>query len=376
MCGIAGWVDYGAELTRERAVLERMTRTMALRGPDAEGHWIDRHVALGHRRLAVIDLVGGAQPMIDSTGGSHVVLVYTGEVYNFRELRAQMTERGHAFKTQSDTEVVLRAYREWGAAFVEKLRGMYAFALWDGALEELLLVRDRVGIKPLYYQVTPAGAIFGSEPKAILSHPLGRPIADRDGLCAILTFRSKPPGAAVFREIREMRPGHVVRVRRGGASELPYWKLEARPHTDDLPRTIRNVRDLLDSTVAEQLVSDVPLCTLLSGGLDSSIVTALAQDALRAEGEGPVRSFSVDFVGHTENFEPEPGREAPDGPFVGEVVRHVGSAHDTIMLTSAGAHVQNGFVLHSDWFASRSSGREGICFEAAMSGRTYALEGC
>ncbi|WP_437766458.1 asparagine synthase (glutamine-hydrolyzing) [Sorangium sp. So ce281] len=335
MCGIAGWVDYERDLTLERDVLQTMTATMKLRGPDDEGLWLAPRAALGHRRLAIIDLDGGRQPMIaDQDGAPVAVLIYTGEVYNFRELRGELEARGHRFKTRSDTEVVLHAYLEWGAGFPRRLNGMFAFALWDVRAEELLLVRDRLGIKPLFYQQIGSAVLFGSEPKAILANPLAPPVVDVGGLRELLAF-VKTPGASVFRDMREVRPGHVVHVRRDGISERRYWALESRPHEDDLQATIRAVRGLLEDTVARQLISDVPLCSLLSGGLDSSAVTALAQRALRAEGAGPVRSFSVEFAGHAEHFTPDALRSTPDTPYVAEVARHVGSDHAGIVLSAA-----------------------------------------
>ncbi|WP_438031624.1 asparagine synthase (glutamine-hydrolyzing) [Sorangium sp. So ce204] len=335
MCGIAGWVDYERDLTLERDVLQTMTATMRLRGPDDEGVWLAPRAALGHRRLAIIDLDGGRQPMIaDQDGAPVAVLIYTGEVYNFRELRGELEARGHRFKTHSDTEVVLHAYLEWGAGFPRRLNGMFAFALWDVRAEELLLVRDRLGIKPLFYQRIGSAVLFGSEPKAILANPLASPVVDAGGLRELLAF-VKTPGASVFRDMREVRPGHVVHVRRDGISERRYWALEVRPHEDDLQATIRAIRGLLEDTVARQLISDVPLCSLLSGGLDSSAVTALAQRALRAEGAGPVRSFSVEFAGHAEHFTPDALRSTQDTPYVAEVARHVGSDHAGIVLSAA-----------------------------------------
>ncbi|MDI1449808.1 asparagine synthase (glutamine-hydrolyzing) [Polyangium sp. 6x1] len=334
MCGIAGWVDFERDLMQERELARRMTATMAKRGPDAEGLWLSPRAALGHRRLSIIDLEGGRQPMIATENGAPVaVLVYTGEVYNFRELRAELESLGHRFETRSDTEVVLHAYLQWGASFPERLEGMFAFALWDERKQELLLVRDRLGIKPLYYQPTPAGVLFGSEPKAILENPLAPPVVDADGLRDILVF-VKTPGRAVFRDMREVKPGHVLHIRKDGITERQYWALEARPHTDDLATTIRTIRELLEDIVSRQLISDVPLCSLLSGGLDSSVVTALAQKALLAEGAGPVRSFSVDFVGQTENFQADEFRASPDAPFVADVARHVASVHSDIVLSS------------------------------------------
>ncbi|MCG3041861.1 asparagine synthase (glutamine-hydrolyzing) [Streptomyces fenghuangensis] len=334
MCGIVGWVDFERDLSQERTTTEAMTRTMACRGPDAEGVWLGRHAAIGHRRLSVIDLEGGRQPMLSEEGGlPPVVLTFSGEIYNYRELRSELASRGHRFRTQSDTEVVLRAYLEWGQDMAGRLNGMFAFGIWDARREELLLVRDRLGVKPLYYHPTPNGVLFGSEPKAILANPEIPRRVNADGLREILDM-VKTPEHAVFTGMSEVRPGHLVRVRRQGLSKHRYWALEAVEHTDSLDRTVRTVRELLEDIVSRQLISDVPLCSLLSGGLDSSAVTALAAKALKEQGAGPVRSFSVDFVGAAENFVPDPLRSTPDAPFVRDLAELVEADHREILLDS------------------------------------------
>ncbi|HEX8646187.1 MAG TPA: asparagine synthase (glutamine-hydrolyzing) [Thermoleophilaceae bacterium] len=330
MCGIAGWVDYARDLTTEADTARAMTREMALRGPDDEGLWLSEHAAIGHRRLAVIDIEGGKQPMVDPSG--QVVLTYSGEVYNYRELRDELRARGHEFATESDTEVVLRSYLEWGAELVDRLNGMYAFAIWDGRSEELLLVRDRIGVKPLFFYELPDGILFGSEPKAILANPLVRRKIDTTGFCGFLTG-SPTPGRTPFTGVHDLKPGRLLRASRDGIDVRTYWKLESRPHEDDLPETIANVRSLLEDIVSRQLVSDVPLCMLLSGGLDSSVLTALAQRAVNGDGHpGELRSFAVDFEGYAENFRPDDMRDTPDRPFVHDVAQHVGSRHRDIML--------------------------------------------
>ncbi|MGB8994352.1 MAG: asparagine synthase (glutamine-hydrolyzing) [Pseudonocardiaceae bacterium] len=335
MCGITGWVDYGRDLRGQEPVLAQMVATMACRGPDAQGTWIGPRVALGHRRLSVIDIEGGRQPMsVDAEGRTVAVMTYSGEVYNYRELRAELATDGHRFRTESDTEVVLHAYLQWGEDFAERLNGMYAFALWDTQAEQLLLVRDRMGIKPLYYAETEHGLLFGSEPKAIFANPLIEPVVDANGLREILAF-VKNPGQAVYRDLRELRPGSLLRVNRQGITVRRYWKLEAHEHTDDLDTTVATVRGLLDDIVGRQLISDVPLCSLLSGGLDSSAVTALAAGQLAASGRGPVRSFAVDFTGYADNFTADPMRDTPDAPFVHELARHVGADHSDIVLSTS-----------------------------------------
>ncbi|MFF7794792.1 asparagine synthase (glutamine-hydrolyzing) [Streptomyces sp. NPDC007991] len=330
MCGITGWVSFDRELSAETATLDAMTETMACRGPDDRGVWTEGPAALGHRRLAIIDLPGGRQPMTAATPHGTVALVYSGEAYNFTELRGELAARGHRFTTDSDTEVVLRGYLEWGDAVAERLNGMYAFAVWDGRTGRLLLIRDRMGIKPLYYHPTPDGVLFGSEPKAILANPLARRRVGLDGLRELFTM-VKTPGHAVWEGMREVEPGTVVTVDRTGVRHRTYWELRTRPHTDDRDTTVATVRSLLDDIVRRQLVADVPRCTLLSGGLDSSAMTALAARQLAEHGER-VRSFAVDFAGQADNFVADDLRATPDTPFVHDVARDAGTDHQDIVL--------------------------------------------
>lgn len=335
MCGIAGWVAYGHDLNDQRHVLDRMNDTMALRGPDAQGLWINGPVGLCHRRLSIIDLEGGRQPMVATheNRSTAAVLTYAGEVYNFEELRSELRTLGHRFDTRSDTEVVLHGYLEWGEGFVHRLNGMYAFAIWHIHTRELLLVRDRMGVKPLYYFKTDDGVIFGSEPKAILANPLAKRHVDADGLREILQM-VKTPGQAVFEGMREVRPGELVRVSEKGLTTRRYWQLEAREHTDNLDRTIHTTRELLEDIMSRQIVADVPLCSLLSGGLDSSIVTALASKKLRSNGDGNIRSFSLDFADHGSTFVSNTFNVAPDTPFVRALVERIHSDHEEIVLDS------------------------------------------
>ncbi|WP_425548861.1 asparagine synthase (glutamine-hydrolyzing), partial [Amycolatopsis ultiminotia] len=334
MCGIAGWVDFGRDLTAERSVVEAMTVALSRRGPDASGVWLGSRAGLGHTRNSVIDLVGGVQPMVAGEEvAAPVVLSYSGEVYNFRELRVELEGRGHRFRTRSDTEVVLRSYLEWGEECGLRLEGMFAFAVWDGRTEELVLVRDRLGIKPLFYAEVPGGLLFASEPKALLAGGV-RPVVDGDGLRELFST-AKTPGQAVFRDMRELLPGHSLRFGFSGSVVRRYWRLEARPHGDDLEGTVGRVRSLLEEIVTRELVADVPLCSLLSGGIDSSSVTALANAARLRNGDDPVRTITTTFVGYAENFRRDDTRDTPDGPYATELARYVGTDHTDIVLGTA-----------------------------------------
>ncbi|MEU4203937.1 asparagine synthase (glutamine-hydrolyzing) [Streptomyces sp. NPDC026294] len=335
MCGITGWVDYAHDLRREKATVEAMNNTLGLRGPDARGVWVGPHAGLGHTRNSIIDLAGGIQPMAaEEDGRTLAVLTYSGEVYNFKQLRSELESRGHRFRTRSDTEVVLRSYLEWGAGCAERLEGMFAFGVWDLRTEELLLVRDRLGIKPLFYSVRPDGVLFGSEPKALLAHPDIEPVVGVPELQELFST-AKTPGQAVFRDMRELLPGHTMTVSRSGVRERRYWALEARPHTDDLDATVGHIRSLLEEIVTRELVADVPLCTTLSGGIDSSVVTSLAAKAREEAGDEAVRTITATFVGYSENFRPDDQRDTPDAPYAAELARHVGADHTDIVLGTA-----------------------------------------
>ncbi|MCC9306139.1 asparagine synthase (glutamine-hydrolyzing) [Kitasatospora sp. RB6PN24] len=329
MCGITGWVSFHHDARTQAPVIEAMTATMARRGPDAGGVWLGTHAALGHRRLSVIDLAGGIQPMTHA----QVVLSYSGEVYNHHELRAELRRLGYEFHTRSDTEVVLHGYREWGDGVAERLEGMYAFAIWDGRRERLLLVRDRLGVKPLYWAEVDGGLAFGSEPKALFAHPEVHPRVDAAGLreAYSLLFNTGP---TLWTGVHEVQPGGLLALDRSGITEHRYWQLEARPHTDDQAGTIEHVRSLVNRAARAQVEADVPLCSLLSGGLDSTVITALAADESRHI-EGPqarLRSYAVDYSDQAEKFTGDVLRTGHDTPFATEAGAFIGTDHSTVVL--------------------------------------------
>lgn len=329
MCGITGWVGFRPAQEDRHAVIEAMTATLARRGPDAGGTWLGEHAAIGHRRLAVIDLEGGVQPMASGPA----VLTFSGEVYNHHELRIELARRGHAFGTRSDTEVVLRSYLEWGPDCVDRLDGMFAFAIWDATAQRLFLARDRLGVKPLFYAELDGGLVFGSEPKALFAHPGVSPKVDADGFrhAYSLLFETGP---TVWAGVRELPPGMVALFDRGGLTERTYWRLEAREHTDDLDTTIARIGELTGRAARSQLEADVPRCSLLSGGLDSTVLTALLADELRTH-EGPgarIRSYAVDYTDQAESFTGDVLRTGHDTPYAAEAGRFIGTEHDTVVL--------------------------------------------
>lgn len=334
MCGITGWVAWDRDLTDHRDTLERMVSTMACRGPDQAGTWVSQRAALGHRRLAVTDIPGGRQPMTAQRRdcATAAVVTFSGEIYNHSELRKEMEHRGRVFRTRSDTEVLLHAYLEWGEHLTERLVGMFAFAIWDTRQQELLLVRDRLGIKPLYYAECAGGLVFGSEPKALLANPLFAPEVDAEGLVDVFSLAVKIPGTAVYRGMHEVRPGWQIRASRSGLKHRNYWRLESHAHTDDLATTAATVHDLLAGAVSSQLGADVPVGTLLSGGLDSSLITALAAKGMAGPGTPPLATYSVDFADSEQDFHADALHISRDAPFVRQMVAHAGTNHTEVVI--------------------------------------------
>ncbi|MFI7412618.1 asparagine synthase (glutamine-hydrolyzing) [Streptomyces sp. NPDC049627] len=333
MCGITGWASFHHDARTRAPVIEAMTATLAPRGPDAGGVWLGERAAVGHRRLAVIDLAGGVQPMTDRPEAPTAVLSYSGEVYNHHELRTELRGRGHEFRTRSDTEVVLRAYAEWGEEMAGRLDGMFAFAVWDERAQRLLLVRDRLGVKPLFWAAVGGGLAFASEPKALFQHPEIRPSVDADGLREAygLLFGTGP---TVWSGVREVEPGGLLVLDRDGLRERRYWQLEAGAHPDDRDATVDRIRSLVGTAARSQLEADVPLCSLLSGGIDSTVLTALLAGELRLR-EGPgarIRSYAVDYSDQSAQFTGDVLRTGHDTPYATEAGAFLGTDHSTVVL--------------------------------------------
>ncbi|VBB08352.1 asparagine synthase [Lucifera butyrica] len=333
MCGITGWIDWEKDLTREQETLVAMTETLAARGPDAFGMYINNHAALGHRRLSVVDLEGGKQPMIRQRGSYKYIISYNGELYNTPELKQELETRGYSFTTTSDTEVLLTSYIEWGPSCAEKLNGIFAFCIWDEAKEQAFFARDRIGVKPLFYAERGKSLLFGSELKALLANPKVRPQVNGEGLAEIFMMGpSRTPGHGIYRGVNELKPGHSMVYDRNGIRIRQYWRLVTEPHTDDFNTTVRTVRELLQDTVRRQLVSDVPVCTLLSGGLDSSALTALTSDVYEQDGIGSVDTYSVDYVDNEKYFQANHFQPNADTPWVRRVAEYFGTCHHDVVL--------------------------------------------
>ena len=287
MCGIAGIVSFGAAPDREQ--LAKMTRTLAHRGPDDEGLFVEGPCGLGFRRLSIIDLEAGHQPM---TSGP-ITVAFNGEIYNYRELREELRAHGRSFETHSDTEVLLAAYREWGDRFVERLDGMFAFGLWDAERQRLVCARDRFGEKPFYWSRVGGVFLFGSELKALVAHPLVARELDPGALRRYLAFECVPTPHSIFRGVRKLREAHRLVLDADGLREERYWRLPCAPASGpklDADDAAAGLRERLQTAVRRRLVADVPLGVFLSGGVDSSAVVAMA-----AEASPRLQTFSIGF---------------------------------------------------------------------------------
>ncbi|MDQ7794987.1 MAG: asparagine synthase (glutamine-hydrolyzing) [bacterium] len=330
MCGVVGWVDWERDLTRECRVLGAMTSVLAHRGPDTGALWLSARAAFGHRRLTVVDPAGGGQPMRRLRDGRGYVITYNGELYNTPELRRELEARGHAFQGYSDTEALLLAFMEWGPQCLGRLNGIFAFGIWNESDQELFLARDRLGVKPLFYTRHDGTLLFASEPKALLVHPDVPAEVDAEGLAEVMVMGpARTPGHGIFRGLEELRPGHFLLHRRDGTRVRRYWALRSEPHVDDVGETLFHVRELLGDTVRRQLVADVPVCCLLSGGLDSSAVTALAAAAVAP---AKLRTYSVDHAGNDRHFRSSDYQPDADTPWAWRVSRALGTAHRQVIV--------------------------------------------
>jgi len=341
MCGIAGIAHSEPSSPVDFALLDRMCARLCHRGPDDQGIFQQGAVGLGSRRLSVIDLAGGRQPIFNESGTIAVVL--NGEIYNFRELRAPLVAQGHRFSTQTDTEVIVHLYEEYGVDAVQRLRGMFAFALWDNERQRLLLARDRVGKKPLFYAHLPERLLFASEIKAILQDPTVSTAVDLQAVDAYLAFQFIPQPLTIYQAIRKLPPAHRLLWEQGTVTIEPYWRMD---FSRKMPIHVNEVGEALRQQLAEatqlRLISDVPLGALLSGGIDSSAVVALMSQAM----DRPVKTFSVGFAEEAYN----------ELPYARQVARHCATEHHEAVVTADVARLLPRLVWQYDEpFADKSA---------------------
>lgn len=338
MCGIAGFCDYQDDFTDEAPFLGRLVRrmgnTLRHRGPDEKGIFLSGHAAFAHQRLAVVDIEGGKQPMTAYVGGYRCTVVYNGELYNSDELRRELEAAGYLFETHSDTEVLLKCYLHYGPECAKKLNGIFAFAVDDEKRGCCFLCRDRFGVKPLFYAVVGGRLVFGSEIKALFEYPGINPVIDRQGLCEVFGLGpARTAGVGVYRGIHEIKPGESALYDKGGLHLRPYFKLQSYEHPDSYEETVKHVRDLVEDAVTRQLVSDVPLCTFLSGGLDSSVITALAARNYAAGGR-KLSTYSFDFAGNDRYFHPTAFQPDADAPWSQKMAEYCKTDHKVLICNN------------------------------------------
>ncbi|MEI3430201.1 MAG: asparagine synthase (glutamine-hydrolyzing) [Clostridia bacterium] len=333
MCGIVGFVNYKKDIKNPISILNKMNNTLTNRGPDEEGKYISSPAYLAHKRLIVIDPVGGKQPMFATYDENEYSIVYNGQIYNTAELRNVLIENGFIFNTTSDTEVLLKAFIFYGYDVVKHLNGIFAFAIWNKNNEELFLARDHFGIKPLFYTIKNDNLIFASEIKALFEFPGIEKVVDQNGICELFGIGpAHTAGTTVFKDIYELKPANFAIFNKYGLFVHRYWKFISKPHVDSFEETCMKVKYLLEDSIKRQLVSDVPLCTFLSGGLDSSIITAYASDYCNKNGLPPLNTFSVDYVDNDKNFVKSDFQPNSDNYYINLMVEKYKTNHTKIVL--------------------------------------------
>lgn len=348
MCGIIGFVNYKQDISNYRNVLFNMNSTLSNRGPDEDGYYFERHVALAHKRLIVIDPEGGKQPMAAARVKKEPVqnyprlkkepvlffhIVYNGQIYNSKELRKTLEENGFTFNTHSDTEVLLKSYIYYGKDVVHHLNGIFAFAIWDSQKEELFMARDHFGVKPLFYTMQNNSFIFASEIKALFKYPGVQKILDAQGISELFGIGpAHTPGTTIFNNIFELKPGHFVVYNKSGLHFERYWKLTSHPHTENFTQTCDHLEFLLQDSITRQLVSDVPLCTFLSGGLDSSIITKFASDYCYENGLPTLDTYSIDYVDNDKNFIKSDFQPNSDNYYINIMTNKLHTNHHPIVI--------------------------------------------
>lgn len=332
MCGICGVISFQPNAPLDRSILLRMNASLRHRGPDDEGYYEDDQVSLAMRRLSIIDLHTGQQPISNESG--NIWVVYNGEIYNFQNVRAVLEQRGHIFKTQTDTEVIVHAYEEYGDECVTHFNGMFAIALWDSREQRLFLARDRLGLKPLYYWSGADKLVFGSELKALILHPDVSRQVDLAALDLFLTLEYIPAPRTIYEGVFKLLPGHLLVVKKGKLKVTQYWDVPYQPISQSEAECGEILSDLIKESVRLRLISDVPLGAFLSGGIDSSIIVGYMSESANE----PVQTFSIGFEDDTYN----------ELPYAEVVAKHFGTKHHVEVLNSAHTDLTEQLVAHFD----------------------------
>lgn len=328
MCGIAGILTESIDLRNERPMIENISKTLKMRGPDAKGEYVTADTALIHRRLSVIDVENGSQPM---RFGKYII-VYNGELYNTDEIRNELETFGYSFDTHCDTEVVLKAYDKWKEDSVKRLNGIFAYAVYDEREKSLFLVRDRIGVKPCFYSKVGKLFAFASRISSLLCIPQIKPLVNEEGLNEIFMLGpAKTIGKAIFKDISELAPAHYMIYKNGEISISQYWKLEAKENKETVDEAVEHTYYLVKDAIERQLVSDVPLATFLSGGLDSSIISKVAADYYKEKGT-VLNTYSVDYTDNDKYFKKSLFQPNKDSDYINLVSDAIGSVHHNVVL--------------------------------------------
>lgn len=333
MCGLVGFANPFKDVSSFRNVLNNMNNEIAKRGPDEDGMYFEENVCLGHKRLIVIDPDGGKQPMIFRDQGNTYSLVYNGQIYNTKELRDELSENGFTFDGHSDTEVLLKGFSFWKYDIIHKLNGIFSFAIWNSKEKELFVARDHFGVKPFYYSIVDGTFVFASEVKALFKYPGITAKIDSEGISELFGLGpSHTPGHGIFKDIHELKPASYGVFNSSGLHVEKYWSLVSLPHKDSFGTTCDKVRFLLEDSIRRQLVSDVPLCTFLSGGLDSSIITLYAANYCKEKGLPPLNTYSVDYVDNDKNFVKTDFQPNSDNYYINLMKNKLNTNHHSIIL--------------------------------------------
>ena len=329
MCGISGMIG----LDHDDEIVKNMLTTMRRRGPDSSGVYRSVGTVLLHSRLAVIDPMGGRQPMVLQDSGESYVIVYNGELYNTQEVKQELQTLGHIFQGHSDTEVVLHAYAEFGSDCLHRLNGIFAFAVWEEKRQRLFLARDRIGVKPLFYKLHKGGLIFASEIKTILAYPTVQARLNAEGARQLLLLGpGRLPGSGILEDIREVEPGYFGYYEGRRLDLRRYWQLQDREHTHSFAETVEHVRYLVMDAIRRQMVSDVPIGTFLSGGLDSSIISAVCAGELKSRGE-ILPTFSVDYLNNDQYFQANSFQPNSDSEYIRLMQKTLNTDHQWCVLS-------------------------------------------
>lgn len=333
MCGFVGFANFKEKISNKEEILKNMNNTLSKRGPDEEGYYINDFLGFGHKRLIVIDPEGGKQPMEENCSFGDFTICYNGQIYNTKELKKDLEENGFSFSTRSDTEVLLKAYIHYGEDVVKHLNGIFAFAIWNSKKQELFFARDHFGVKPFFYTYTNNTFIFASEIKAIFKYPGIEKVLDNQGISELFGIGpAHTPGTTIFKDIYELKPAHFGIFNRSGIFLQEYWKLVSKEHKDSLGVTCDKIKYLLQDSITSQLVSDVPICTFLSGGLDSSIISKFAADYCKANGLPPLDTYSIDYVDNDKNFVKSDFQPNSDNYYIDLMNKHLYSNLHKIVI--------------------------------------------